>query len=157
MTHSCLGRYNPAGCKTLVTSNLLIHVSQYKLSSWFWVFFYLLCLHMNFHSLFFWLSTIFQLHSLICTDICLQNEYFLQLKGETGSWGGLGGEVFTRFTPKTGVCVIYVRGFYISTWSSQVNAKITKHLHNATFSVGKKEDFEDLVMFRKKYSAYYSC
>lgn len=49
--------------------------------------FYLLCLHMNFHSLFFWLSTIFQLHSLICTDISTQNEYFLQLKGETGSWG----------------------------------------------------------------------
>lgn len=47
----------------------------------------LLCLHMNFHSLFFWLSTIFQLHSLICTDISTQNEYFLQLKGETGSWG----------------------------------------------------------------------
>lgn len=51
------------------------------------VFLNLLCLHMNFHSLFFWLSTIFQLHSLICTDICSQNEYFLQLKGETGSWG----------------------------------------------------------------------
>lgn len=65
--------------------------------------FNLLCLHMNFHSLFFWLSTIFQLHSLICTDISTQNEHFLQLKGETGSWGGLGGEVFTRFTPKTRV------------------------------------------------------
>lgn len=50
-------------------------------------FFNLLCLHMNFHSLFYWLSTIFQLHSLICTDISTQNEYFLQLKGETGSWG----------------------------------------------------------------------
>lgn len=54
----------------------------------FLVFFLnLLCLHMNFHSLFFWLSAIFQLHSLICTDISTQNEYFLQLKGETGSWG----------------------------------------------------------------------
>lgn len=51
------------------------------------LFLNLLCLHMNFHSLFFWLSTIFQLHSLICTDISTQNEYFLQLKGETGSWG----------------------------------------------------------------------
>lgn len=140
MTHSCLGRYNAAGCKTLVTSNLLIHVSQYKLSSCFFVvFFNLLCLHMNFHSLFFWLSTIFQLHSLICTDISTQNEYFLQLKGETGSWGGLGGEVFTRFTPKTRVCVIYVRGFCISTWSFQVKIlKLIKHRHNATFSVEKR-------------------
>lgn len=140
MTHSCLGRYNAAGCKTLVTSNLLIHVSQYKLSSCFFGFFLnLLCLHMNFHSLFFWLSTIFQLHSLICTDISTQNEYFLQLKGETGSWGGLGGEVFTRFTPKTRVCVIYVRGFCISTWSFQVKIlKLIKHRHNATFSVEKR-------------------
>lgn len=141
MTHSCLGRYNAAGCKTLVTSNLLIHVSQYKLSSCFFVVFFLnlLCLHMNFHSLFFWLSTIFQLHSLICTDISTQNEYFLQLKGETGSWGGLGGEVFTRFTPKTRVCVIYVRGFCISTWSFQVKIlKLIKHRHNATFSVEKR-------------------
>lgn len=102
--------------------------------------FNLLCLHMNFHSLFFWLSTIFQLHSLICTDISTQNEYFLQLKGETGSWGGLGGEVFTRFTPKTRVCVIYVRGFCISTWSFQVKIlKLIKHRHNATFSVEKKK------------------
>lgn len=67
--------------------------------------FNLLCLHMNFHSLFFWLSTIFQLHSLICTDISTQNEYFLQLKGETGSWGGIGWwSVHTVHTKDQSLC-----------------------------------------------------
>lgn len=50
------------------------------------------------------------------------------------------------------------QSFCISTWSFQVKIlKLIKHRHNATFSVKKKkEDFEDFVMFIKKYSAYYS-
>lgn len=64
---------------------------------------------------------------------------FSTIKRRNRKLGGLGGEVFTRFTPKTRVCVIYVRGFCISTWSFQVKIlKLIKHRHNATFSVEKR-------------------
>lgn len=140
MTHSCLGRYNAAGCKTLVTSNLLIHVSQYKLSSCFFVvFFNLLCLHMNFHSLFFWLSTIFQLHSLICTDISTQNEYFLQLKGETGSWGDWVVKCShgSHQRPEFASFMSEVFAFLLEVSKLKI-LKLIKHRHNATFSVEKR-------------------
>lgn len=140
MTHSCLGRYNAAGCKTLVTSNLLIHVSQYKLSSCFFVFFLKSFMPAHEFPLLIFLTE----HNFSAAQSHMYwyiytKWIFSTIKRRNRKLGGLGGEVFTRFTPKTRVCVIYVRGFCISTWSFQVKIlKLIKHRHNATFSVEKR-------------------